>query len=166
MSQHPSVRDPGGVLTILYVPLLIYTVSDNGTNNLHLSFRICLTSQMHFHWTSNRVLQGAGSKASLTDFSSSLYVAWLPVPGLLPLLPGRTRVKVTGWLTPFTESSTPCTRTRDLLTQICMRASKIGTCEKLYCNVNSSYKPHGHFIYLSYILHKSIYQSYHMTSVS
>ena len=47
--------------------------------------------------------------------------------------------------------------TRDLLTQICMRASKIGTCEKLYCNVNSSYKPHGHFIYLSYILHKSIY---------
>ena len=51
---------------------------------------------------------------------------------------------------------------RDLLTHICMRANKIGTCEKLYCNVNSSYKPHGHFIYLSYILHKSIF--YHVIS--
>ena len=133
MPQHPSVRDPGGVLTILYVPLLIYTVSNNGTIYI-FRWDSVLHQQMHFHWMSNRVLQGAGSKACLTDFSPSLYVAWLPVPGLLP---GRTSVKVTEWLTPLTESSpllpAPAL-TRDLLTHICMRANKIWTREKLYCN--------------------------------
>ena len=152
MPQHPSVRDPGGVLTILYVPLLIYTVSNNGTI---FRWDSVLHQQMHFHWMSNRVLQGAGSKACLTDFSPSLYVAWLPVPGCYQAGPVWT------WLGDSLPSlSRALYSLHPHLREIYSRTFAWGQIKfepvKNYTAMKNLYKSHGHSISLSYILHKSI----------
>ena len=159
MSQHPSVRDPGGVLTILYVPLLIYTVSDNGTNYLHLSLRILsyITDALPLNVQS--CATGSGEQGKFDWFLLFLIRRLVACAEVVTTVTRQDQSEgdwVTHSLHWVLYSLHPHLR------EIYSRKFAWGQVKlepvKNYIamHVNSLYKPHGHSIYLYYILHKSI----------